>query len=329
MSEYPSNWFAYRLPGQALPVFGGSDEIIEGLGVRGFVIAPFDCKEKLTLTIPLDSGQIDWRLHELPTLQSKSSTYEEYERSHKRIIGNINENKLEKCVHSRVQVIKSNIDIEKTFRRLCQVYPQAFVFAFSTPESGTWIGASPELLLKSDKHSLKTMALAGTRKAGITGPWHSKDIAEHEYVADFICKVFFDMGMPYERNLRQSINAGPVDHLCTRISSDSGIGDKALDLASRLSPTPALCGTPREAAMNLIADIEQFEREYYGGFCGPVIDTDQFDLFVTLRCACIGKSHCVLYAGGGIVSGSVCENEWQETEMKLLAIKENLVTNLK
>ena len=78
-----------------------------------------------------------------------------------------------------------------------------------------------------------------------------------------------------------------------------------------------MCGVPKEKAFQFILEHETTPRTYYTGFLGWLDPQGQTDLYVNLRCMQILLDAFVLYAGGGILSSSQVEDEWQETEKKM------------
>jgi isochorismate synthase len=85
-----------------------------------------------------------------------------------------------------------------------------------------------------------------------------------------------------------------------------------------LHPTPAVCGTPQKIARDFLLSNEEYAREYYTGYIGPVFkEGNDSHLFVNLRCIKIMDSKAYLYAGGGITQASDAEEEWKETKNKL------------
>ena len=86
---------------------------------------------------------------------------------------------------------------------------------------------------------------------------------------------------------------------------------------SALHPTPAVCGIPKQAALEFILNNESHERKYYSGFCGPLNMDGATHLYVSLRCMEIMDNVCRLYAGGGLLIDSEEKREWEETKIKL------------
>jgi isochorismate synthase len=221
-----------------------------------------------------------------------------------------------KAVFSRIKttLFDSNKTVE-LFHALCEQYPSALVYLISSNLIGTWIGASPEILLHSHEDYLFTMSLAGTKKSYEQIDWTEKEIIEQALVTDFISDELKEMQVnrleiigPYD------FEAGPVTHLRSDISAEI-TGISPLEIAQKLHPTPAVSGLPRPEAINLIQATETHNRELYTGIVG-YIQQKSARLYVNLRCAQVQAKNAYLYLGGGFTSQSIPENEWQETENK-------------
>ncbi len=223
--------------------------------------------------------------------------------------------------------------------RLLATRPDALIFFFSTPETGTWLGATPELLLSVTDKRLYSMSLAGTRASGSIDTnsdeeeskaakdkgesWDFKNLQEQRIVTDEITKTLHAFGPETQTEGPFTVRAGNVEHLCTRIYStvkENLTTDEMLAIASSLSPTPALCGYPREEAEAYIDANELHDRELYGGFLG-LTDTASggVDIFANLRSGRynpVTERFCA-FAGGGITPFSDAKAEVKETRRKL------------
>jgi isochorismate synthase len=223
---------------------------------------------------------------------------------------------VEKGVFSRVKAFP--FEGEKAFdlfQVLEKTYPSAFCYLISSKEFGTWIGATPELLMNQQGMVCKTVALAGTHGENEEHDWTPKELEEHAFVVDAI-------GETLERNECVKIeaegpyivNAGPVQHLKTDFKALL-TRPNAWSIAMDLHPTPAVCGTPRRNAMEAIATREMHDRALYTGFIG-YFEEGNTNLFVNLRCAQLMKDKAFLYVGGGFTVDSIPDLEWEETEHK-------------
>ena len=297
---------------------GENSRLLEGLHVPGFIIGSFENTSGTLLTIPDEELATGDDVSDLPLfypLPDESTPRQRHEQNvakaaahHARRDG--------KTVISRVICSGPVSDEEGVFNRLCAMYPDACVFKFSTSPTGTWVGASPELLLEAGGGMLRTMSLAGTRPAGTAGDWDAKNLHEQQLVTSFILDTLRKHNLQPATLPVESRVAGNIEHLLTQIEAplpaDWSTGRLA-QLLHDLSPTPALGGYPREEAMQLINRLEQHQRGYYGGFFGHIKSADDFRLNVNLRSALLTPEATYIFAGGGITADSVPEEEWEET----------------
>ncbi len=342
--EAQLNFFAYRMPGLDSEVyFGASPRIVDGLADNAFVIGAFD--NSSLFSIPADytdlatycvQGNCHIEDTDIPTSTSRADHRHEVET----ICAHLSSAGGGKVVAARTLTIPKHVNVSKSFAALCQAYPTAFVSCFYSSHSGLWLGASPETLLRLHDDRLETMALAGTRPRtnnpntphpfNFSAPaWDSKNIEEQQLVVDFICRTMLDNGLQPRTSWRFTRTAGPVEHNCTRITASAApLHNSPLqirNLLTSLSPTPAVCGSDRQLSLTLISSLESFPRTFYGGFIGPMKHFGDFDLFVNLRCCRIFSSAFTLYAGGGITSRSLPDDEWDETERKLSTLMAKLI----
>ena len=97
-----------------------------------------------------------------------------------------------------------------------------------------------------------------------------------------------------------------------------------LELVEALHPTPAVAGEPRDAALEVIADLEPFDRGSYAGPVGWMDASGDGEWAIALRCAELRGDQATLYAGAGIVAGSRPDAEVDETERKFRAFLDAL-----
>jgi isochorismate synthase len=268
------------------------------------------------------------------SLAPYNSDYVEYCRLVDSAIDFIIESGIKKVVVSRTATaaLPPAFDPVAAFLALCQRYPAAFVSLVAIPDVGTWIGASPELLVSTDSHTLHTMALAGTQSWLAGQPlaavrWSPKEIEEQalvsDYIRDFFCRA--RAGVVHETGPR-TVAAGNVAHLQTDFCIELP-QHELMALANRvlheLHPTSAVCGMPKDKALAFILQQEGYDRSFYSGYLGPVHIDGQSHLYVNLRCMQLGHGAAYLYMGGGVTADSSPDAEWRETELKagtLLAV---------
>lgn len=208
-----------------------------------------------------------------------------------------------------------------SINRLFDGYTSTFNAVYFHPAVGAWMLSSPELLLKVDKTTgrYETMSLAGTRQMADNGlPWDDKNINEQRIVTEYICDTLRGLGLPCETGPLETVTSGAVQHLRNIIRGD-GV-TSPISVTSALNPTPALGGFPKRESLQDIEMLELQPRRCYGGFLTVEDADDTFRAYVNLRCCQFDMRRYCLYAGGGITPQSDPEEEWRETESKLLRL---------
>ena len=243
---------------------------------------------------------------------------------------------LTKAVIARPIVVQSSetIDVHAVLRRLRASFGSSYRYSIDG-----FIGASPELLVEVDGPVVRSHPLAGT--APRTGDVdHDARIAaeliastknqiEHRVVID----VVHDTLLPWASYLDWEpdpsiVTVANVQHLGTRLEGMlSQPGPSVIELVRALSPTPALGGHPRDAALELIQRVEGFERGRYGGAVGWVDAAGNGTWAVAIRCAELSDDcrSARLVAGGGIVADSDPHAELAETQAKFQAMLSAIV----
>ena len=214
---------------------------------------------------------------------------------------------------------------------LRQRFPDCYSFSFSAGGGPSFIGASPERLLRVSRGVLETEALAGSARRGGSASEDAalasalarsdKDLREHgQVLADIRARLeplTTTLEVPAAPQVRRLAN---VQHLHTPVRGSLRPEAHPLDVLAELHPTPAVGGSPRAAALAAIADLEEFPRGLYAGALGWLNARGGGEFFVGLRSALIEGNTARLYAGAGIVAGSAPEKELAETDLKLRAM---------
>lgn len=351
----------WKLPGNHAIYFAGSHEPVSTHDIvledsqPGFLFAPFDPGER-KIFLPADEFFVceDGVLKEgtLPTLaetddaapefkinprihysrpfpEGQASDQAHYEQLVEQCRDAVIGGTFEKLVASRYKEVEltSQFDLATLFLALGSKYPNAMVSVFSSLETGTWIGATPETLVKLDSNQhFHTAAVAGTQPfvpgtdlKSIT--WNQKEIEEQALVERYIISCLKKIRLrEFDEYGPKTVIAGNVVHLRTDFEVDMlatrypQLGSVMLQL---LHPTSAVCGMPLEASLAFLKKHEGYSRQYYSGYLGPVRVGGETQLFVNLRCMQLGTKTARLYAGGGVLGDSDPEKEWQETELKM------------
>ncbi|GGB18164.1 isochorismate synthase [Allosediminivita pacifica] len=214
--------------------------------------------------------------------------------------------------------------------------PAVMAFLVALPEGGETgrqlVGASPELLVAKEGVEVSSHPLAGSaarsedpardRAAAEALAGSAKDRREHalvvEAILDTLSPLCDRLGTPEGT---QVTSTGSMWHLGTRVAGRLRDPETPVPLlAAALHPTPAVCGAPRDAAAALIRELEGFERGFYAGATGWCDARGDGAWYVSIRCAELRGHAARLFAGAGIVPGSVPEQEAAETGAKFGAM---------
>jgi isochorismate synthase len=306
-----------------------TSEIVVFSGQSGFVFMPFDAGVKICLPTEISAfSQGNFENLEQKSANkftSAANQKEAFENLVSKGIAAIQNGAFDKVVLSRKIVLNEQISVVATFQNLIATYPTAFRYLFFHPKIGLWMGATPEQLVKINQNQFETVALAGTQLFSESIIWNTKEIEEQQFVTDFIVSE-----MAYKvKNLvvsePKTIKAGNLAHLKSIITGHLTDDFSALDLIMTLHPTPAVCGLPKESALDFIQKNEAFDRTYYSGFLGEYNSNNQTDLFVNLRCLEVVNNAVNINVGCGITKDSNPEMEFLETENKSMTMRNIIV----
>lgn len=221
--------------------------------------------------------------------------------------------RVEKVVLARQVLVEFGGPLDPTgiVSRLSAANPGCYVFSV-----GGLIGASPELLISLRRGRIRTLALAGTA----TDPDELDSVKiseEHRHVSSSVTAALERHITDIDLTEKVIVPQGAMSHVGTRIAGPARPGTTVADILADLHPTAAVAGSPRDAALDLIREVEPGSR---GRYAGPVgwMDSDGDGVFsIALRCGQIEGDRMRLYSGGGLVAGSEEEAELHETDLKL------------
>ena len=234
----------------------------------------------------------------------------------------------QKVVPSRTKrvTLPEQFQMVQTFHELCERYPNAFVSLVSIPQVGTWLGATPEVLITvKDRRYFNTVALAGTQRWDLDrdlddAAWRGKEIEEQALVSRYIINCFKKIRLrEFDEQGPRTSRAGNLIHLKTDFKVDmqaTNFPQLGTVMLKLLHPTSAVCGMPKESAENFLLAQEGYNREFYAGYLGPVNVQSLTSLYVNLRCMQWLGREALLYAGAGVTADSKPQKEWEETELK-------------
>lgn len=228
-----------------------------------------------------------------------------------------------KTVLSRI--IGGKCDTEGLLNRVSAYFEankDAFCLFALFPCGRIFLMATPELLLNVKNGIFSTMALAGTRQKGSVEPWDKKNTDEQALVADFVSQKLADMHLQFEASVPYTRRSNNIEHICTDFKGNIPENIRFSDILDILSPTPAVCGYPRETALDNIERYEDSPRDLYAGYTVVYSPDGEVSAFVNLRCVCIdlNTGRYNIRVGGGITSFSEPESEYKETQLKAAPI---------
>jgi menaquinone-specific isochorismate synthase len=240
---------------------------------------------------------------------------------------------LDKVVLARDEIGRA----ERTIRpgwlldRLQAAYPDTWTFAVAG-----LIGATPELLVSRHRGRIACRVLAGTiqRPSGVDAAdlaqalsASAKDLAEHRFAVASVAQALAGLGCrPVVSPEPYVLRLPNVLHLASDLAATAPDTGSVIRLAAAIHPSAAVCGAPTDRAREAIRRLEGLDRGRYAGPVGWVGADGDGDIGLALRTGQLldDRRTIRLYAGGGIVAGSDPAQEWDETEAKLLPLRQAL-----
>lgn len=244
--------------------------------------------------------------------------------------------KIEKIVLARKLQLEftRSVDILKIMKNLDAVQENSYLFHFKRNES-SFLGASPERLVKVTNKNVLSTCLAGTAPRGNTARADEliknqllsddKNLREHQYVVEMIKQALSpycdEIHLPDEPVI---FPLSQLQHLYTPVTAKLCETKSIFHLVKSLHPTPALGGTPTDEALTYIREHESFNRGWYGAPVGWVDAQMNGEFAVAIRSALIQENQVSLFAGCGIVEDSCPQQEYEETKIKFMSMLQAL-----
>ena len=270
-------------------------------------------------------------------LRRRESTPQRFAEAVRAALADIEAGAYEKIVLARAIQLQADQPLQplEVLHRLRERFSDCFTFSFGGGQGRSFIGSSPERLLSVWNGRLMTEAIAGSAPRGSSAGEDAqfardlldsaKDLHEHACVRDSILRRLQAVGVSASaQSAPQLLPLANVQHLRTTIEAAVGAEVHLLKILQELHPTPAVGGTPRDAAVPRIFDLEQIQRGLYAGVVGWFNHLNEGEMVVGIRSALIEDRSATLYAGAGIVEGSTPDKEMRETECKLRAMLDAL-----
>ena len=226
-----------------------------------------------------------------------------------------------------------NLTLYKTLRKL---NPSPYMYHLKQ-DSKTIIGASPEMLVRITDDKVETFPIAGTRKITDNEEKNKalseelindeKELAEHTMLVDLgrndigrVCKY----GTVRPESLMQIKRFSHVQHIVSHVVGSLDSKNDMFDAFQAVFPAGTVSGAPKVRAMQIIDELEAEERGPYAGAVGYFSYNGCCDFAIAIRSIFIENNKGFVQSGAGIVSDSVSENEFKETEHKAGAMLQAL-----
>ena len=206
--------------------------------------------------------------------------------------------------------------------------------AFLEYPFGSVLSSSPERFLVVEGREVVTRPIKGTRRrrldpkedaaAAAELAASAKDRAENVMIVDLLRN---DLGRVCEtgsvkvKGLCEVESFATVHHLVSTVTGRLAPGLDGLDALQACFPGGSITGAPKRRAMQIIDELEPHRREVYCGAIGYVAPGGRLDMNIPIRTTLVAGGELRFYAGGGIVAESTPEDEFDETEAKIAAIR--------
>jgi menaquinone-specific isochorismate synthase len=223
----------------------------------------------------------------------------------------------------------SPVDPRYLLHGLADRYPNCWTFAVDG-----LVGATPELLLRRTGETVSARVLAGTvwpREDMDTDQLaanllaSAKNQEEHRYAVESLAATLAPfcsaLTVPADPEVLRLRN---VLHLATDVHGTLADDVSLLTLTGAAHPTAAVGGTPREAAVALITELEGMDRGRYAGPVGWIDAAGDGEFGIALRCAQVAGATVRLFAGCGIVADSDPDSEVVEAAAKFVPMRDAL-----
>jgi anthranilate synthase component 1 len=230
--------------------------------------------------------------------------------------------------------IPLQVDPFTIYRHLRRINPSPYLF-FVRCEGPVLIGSSPEIHVRLEDGRIDLRPIAGTRQRGQTP---QEDAAlEREMVADPKERAEHLMLVDLGRNdVGRVAETGSVEvteyagveryshvmHLVSNVQGRLRPGLDWLDLLRATFPAGTLSGAPKVRAMEIIDELENLRRGFYGGCVGYVDYNGNMDTAIAIRTMLAKDGEIFLRTGAGVVADSDPEFEFQECVGKARALVE-------
>ena len=218
------------------------------------------------------------------------------------------------------------------YRSLRRLNPSPFLVNLNFDNIGL-VASSPEILVRVRDGKVTIRPIAGTRKRGKTKNEDTdlsnellndqKELAEHLMLLDLGRNDVGRVAKVGTVSVTEKMIVEYYSHVMHIVSNVEGDLKKNMDSIDALIsgfPAGTVSGAPKIRAMEIIEELENVNRSFYGGAMGYFDSNGQMDTCISLRTGLIKDNNLYVQAGGGVVYDSDPEKEFQETINKAQAI---------
>lgn len=225
-----------------------------------------------------------------------------------------------------------NFDVKgdhlRIYKELRSLNPSPYLYHMKFGQK-TFIGSSPEMLVRVTGNEVETFPIAGTRK--ITDDEQKneqlrqellsdeKELAEHTMLVDLgrndigrVCKY----GSVHVTELMQIKRFSHVQHIVSHVVGTLDSKHDMFTAFEAVFPAGTVTGAPKVRAMEIINELEVDVRGQYAGAVGYFSNNGCCDFAIAIRSIFIDGESGFVQSGAGIVTDSIAENEFKETEHK-------------
>ncbi|MEK4026774.1 anthranilate synthase component I family protein [Sporosarcina sp. FSL W7-1283] len=259
---------------------------------------------------------------------------EEFERRVQLVVDAIKDGQAEQVVLSRRLEADIAGDPFVLYRKLRRSNPSPYMY-YMEFDDHTVIGTSPESLVRVSGNKVLTNPIAGTRRRGrdeaedlgLEKELRSdpKELSEHDMLVEVSKKEMQQVCRPETIEVAkylETVRYEHVMHLVSEVEGDLAPGLHALDALKATMPAGTVTGSPKQAAMTIIDELEDQHRGIYGGAIGYIGLNGNIDFALTIRTMLVKEGKAYVQAGAGIVEASVPALEYKETSNKARSLLE-------
>lgn len=279
-------------------------------------------------SVPIENYEVPQVRH---NYKETSDDKADWNRLMNAIADGISRGEMTKVVSSREVEFTSETpyNVASILANLVDNNPNCFIFGYEK-DGRTFVGASPEILVRHRGSEILSYALAGTAPKDGPNAWtkeqlltNEKNLIEHNIVRDRIVNTMKQITPDVAVGETGIMELSHLYHLRTIITAKDST-KSLVEWAKLLHPTPALGGEPREKALALLQEYESHERGMYAAPFGFMKDMGDGIVVVAIRSALIMDNVLYAYAGCGVVADSDADEEYAETNNKMRTILDAL-----